>query len=333
VDNDFGKDSGIFNYKIKILKHSVMKKMYRAWIPAPRILICIFLYSATIAKAQTPASVKNIFPPGTVFFENIPYANDTLKKHLLDIYLPPNTTSALPLVVWVHGGAWLSNDKHADMSYMKNTVRSFIDSGYAFASIDYRFSTDAVFPAQIQDCNRAVEFLYNHAGEYKLDKNKFSVIGFSAGGHLASLLALSNNNQVKEFYPPENKISFRIKAAIDFYGPSDFIALLGMVNIADAKNPIALLLGAMPIDRPDLAKKASPSTYVDKDDPPFLIVQGEKDESVPQAQSILLKSYLQLAGVPNDLIIVPGAPHYGEMFDAEFIRKKIFIFLRTYLRR
>lgn len=296
------------------------------------IFIAIFASRTNLVLAQMPASLKDFFPPGTIVHENIPYAGDTSKKHLLDIYLPANTTTALPLLVWVHGGAWLSNDKHADMGYMKNTVRSIIDSGYAFASINYRYSTDAVFPAQIQDCNQALQFLYDHAAEYKLDRNNFALIGFSAGGHLASLQALSNNNDIREFYPAGNKITFKIKAAIDFYGPSDFIALIGSSNNIDSKNPVALLLGAMPIDRPDLAKKASPTTYVDKNDPPFLIIQGEKDESVPQVQSKLLKSYLQVAGVPSELIIVEGAPHYGEMFDAEYIRKRIFNFLRSNLK-
>ncbi len=91
------------------------------------------------------------------------------------------------------------NDKYADMGYMRHTVRSFLDKGYALASIDYRWSTEAVFPAQIQDCNQALEFLYQHAGQYKLDKDRIAVIGFSAGGHLASLVGLSNNNDCKGF--------------------------------------------------------------------------------------------------------------------------------------
>src|SRR5882724_7155341 len=309
-----------------------MKKIYFEFVMHSTSFLWLILCNASIAKAQAPVSSGNLFPPGTIIYENIHYANDTLEKHLLDIYIPPNTKTDLPLVIWIHGGAWMSNDKHADMGYMKNTVRSFIDSGYAFASIDYRFSTDAVFPALIQDCNQAVEYLYQHAGEYKIDKNKFAVIGFSAGGHLASLLALSNNNTVKEFYADGNKISFVIKAAIDFYGPSDFIALSNMAPSIDPKNPVSVLLGAIPIERPDLAKLASPTTYVDKADPPFLIIHGEKDESVPPPQSVLLKSYLQLAGVPNELIIVPGAPHFEVMFDAVYIRKKIFVFLRTYLK-
>ncbi len=279
--------------------------------------------------------VEKIFPKGTITYSNIPYANDTLKKHLLDIYLPPGPAKNLPLVVWVHGGAWMVNDKYADMGYMKNTVRSFIDSGYALASIDYRHSTQAIFPAQVQDCNQAIEFLFQNAGKYNIDKSRIAVIGFSAGGHLASLLALSNNNHVTDFYPPGIGIHFKIKLVLDFYGPSDFVMLATNpdTSINNERNPVSILLGAMPVNRPDLAKRASPVTYIDKDDPPFLIVQGEKDESVPNTQSKILSSWLTLAGVKNKLIIVPGAPHYGEMFDAEHIRKDVFNFLATYLKK
>src|SRR5688572_12065676 len=120
--------------------------------------VIIFGCIMQCAKAQ-PSPVQQIFPPGTITYANVPYANDTLKKHLLDIYLPPNAKDNLPLVVWIHGGAWMLNDKYADMGYMKNTIKSFIDSGYALASIDYRHSTQAIFPAQIQDCNQAIEYL------------------------------------------------------------------------------------------------------------------------------------------------------------------------------
>ena len=296
--------------------------------------IVFFVCFSQSAKAQINLRVQHIFPEGTVTYANIPYAGDTLQKHLLDIYLPPNSVKNTPLVVWIHGGAWMLNDKYADMSYMQQTIKSFINSGYALASIDYRYSTTAVFPAQIRDCNEAVEFLYQHAAKYHLDKNRIAVIGFSAGGHLASLMALSNNNDVKEFYPGSKKINFKIRCAFDFYGPSDLVMLATDpdTSINNERNPVAILLGAMPVDRPDLARIASPVTYVDKNDPPFLIVQGEKDQSVPNTESKILSSWLTLAGVPNKLIIVPGAPHYGVMYDAGYIREDIFKYLAKYMK-
>lgn len=296
------------------------------------LLACVTALTSS-AHAQT-SPVQKIFPEGTIIHPNIPYANDTLKKHLLDIYLPPNASSNTPLVVWVHGGAWMLNDKYADMGYMQETIKGFINNGYALASIDYRHSTTAIFPAQIQDCNQALEYLYQHAGEYKIDKNRIALIGFSAGGHLASLLALSANNRVQEFYPSGQRPHFKIKCVLDFYGPSDFIAIAGNPAVAASTepNPVSILLGVSPLQRPDLAKKASPVTYVDKDDPPFFIVQGEKDESVPYTQSVLLSSWLTVSGVKNQLTIVPGAPHYGVMFDAADIRQQLFAFLGSCLK-
>jgi acetyl esterase/lipase len=281
-----------------------------------------------MTQAQ-PDNVKIIFPLGTTFHQNIPYASDTLKKHLLDIYLPPNAKPNTPLIIWVHGGAWMLNDKYADMGYMKNTIRALIENGYAIASIDYRHSTTAIFPAQIKDCSQAVEFLNNNAAKYKLDKSRFVLMGFSAGGHLASLLALSLNNNVADFYPENKKPTFKIKAVLDFYGPSDFLLFFGTGTPTEVDNPIAILLGSSPLARPDLSRNASPVTYVDKNDPPFFIVHGQKDQDVPQAQSYLLKSYLDLAKVKSDLTIVKDAPHYGEMFDVEVVRTKLLEFLKN----
>lgn len=307
-------------------------KSTRQSLPANLIVVLLISLCTSTGHAQLADRVKNIFPENTKVYGNIPYANDTSRFHLLDIYLPANTTRPLPLVVWIHGGAWMLNDKYADMGYMKNTVKSFLDSGYALASIDYRYSTAAPFPAQIQDCNQAIQFLYDHAAQYQLNKNSIALIGFSAGGHLASLLGLSQNNDVSRFYPGGKKPSFKIRTVLDFYGPSDFVVLGASpdTSINNDRNAVSILLGALPLKRPDLAKAASPATYVDKADPPFLIVQGEKDESVPYTQSVMLHSWLDLAGVANEIIVVKDAPHYGPMFDTENIRQRIFYFLRTY---
>jgi len=125
-----------------------------------------------------------------------------------------------------------------------------------------------------------------------------------------------------------------MKCVVDFYGPSDFIMLANNpdTSINNERNPVSILLGAVPLERPDIAKKASPVTYIDKNDPPFFIVQGEKDESVPNTQSIILSSWLKTVGVYNELTVVPNAPHYGEMFDADSIRKDLFTFLKKYMK-
>jgi len=302
-------------------------------MPYKLLTILSFILFIKTATAQIAPRVQNIFPQGTVVYGNINYAGDTSTHHLLDIYLPQNAKSNTPVIIWVHGGAWMLNDKYSDMSYMKNTIKMFIDSGYALASIDYRYSTQAPFPAQIQDCNQAVDFLYRNAEKYKLDKHRFALMGFSAGGHLASLMAMSNNSNIPAFYHDGTKPHFAIKAMVDYYGPQDFLIMSASPGDGPPPNPnpIALLLGATPFERPDLAKKASPLTYLDKADPPFFIVQGEKDQSVPPTQSIILANYLKAYNIPHELTIVPGAPHYGEMFDAADIRAKLLAFLKAHL--
>jgi acetyl esterase/lipase len=293
------------------------------------VLVCV----TCMAYAQAPELIRTLYPEATtIVHSNVPYAGDTLKKHLLDIYIPRQAKGSMPLVIWVHGGGWMHNDKYADMSYMQSTIRALLDKGYALASIDYRHSTTRIFPAQIQDCYQAVEYLYQHAAEYRFDRDRFVMMGFSAGGHLASLLGLSLNNHVQAFYPANRKPTFRIRAVVDYYGPSNFLMFFGDGTPAAVDNPVAILLGASPLARPDLSNQASPVTYVDPNDPPFFIVNGEKDHDVPPAQSYLLKSYLDLAKVKNELTIVKDAPHYGVMFDAEDIRQKLLTFLDNQLK-
>ena len=294
-----------------------------------KISIHLFLLLLIVGyqgKAQTNP-VIGYFPEGTILHGNVAYSNDTLKKHLLDIYLPAEAKGKLPLVIFIHGGGWLSNDKYADMGYMKKTVAEILSNGYALASVDYRFSTQAVFPAQIKDCNRAVSYLYDHADTYGFDKERFALMGFSAGGHLASLVGLAENNDIHTFYMPGTSKLFSFKAVVDFYGPSNLILFPGN----DEKSPEGLLIGAAPLIRPDLAKAASPVTYVDKDDPPFLIIHGEKDELVSTKHSYLLSSWLSVSGVQNELIIVKDAPHFGTMFDSDQVRNRVMDFLSVHL--
>lgn len=290
----------------------------------------LLLLQAFFVNAQQETNrVLNLFPQGTVLHGNIPYNGDTLKKHLLDIYLPANAKEKLPLVVFIHGGGWIGNDKYADIGYMGNTVSALINNGIAVASIDYRFAQNAVFPAILQDCNRAVSFLYDNADKYSLDKSRIALMGFSAGGHLASLMGTSHNNKVDNLYFPASYRSFKYKAVVDFYGPTDLTLLPGN---EDEKSPEGILIGAKPLERPDLAKAASPITYIDKNDPPFIIFHGEKDNIVSNKQSKLFHAWLNHYGVKSDLTIVKDAPHFGKMFDVEEIRNKVVAFLNAALK-
>jgi acetyl esterase/lipase len=294
-------------------------------------IVLLLLLISTFCNAQppTPGQIQARMPKGTIIYENIPYNADTLKKHLLDIYLPADAKGKLPLVVFIHGGGWIGNDKYADMGYMPNTVNAMLDNGFAIASIDYRFAQNAVFPAILQDCNKAVSFLYDNAAKYNLDKNKFALMGFSAGGHLASLMGTSQNNKVSNLYFPNSYRPFTYKAVVDFYGPVDLTLFPGS---EDPKSPESLLIGVTPVERPDLAKAASPITYIDKNDPPFLVFHGEKDNIVSNRHSKLFNSWLNHFGVRSELTIVKDAPHFGSMYDVEEIRTKVVNFLKNELK-
>lgn len=294
------------------------------------LILCLFWLKG-YSQENTNRVFKN-FPEGTVLKANIKYADDTIKKHRLDLYFPKNMKPNAPLVVWFHGGAWRMGDQCNDMSYMKNTLAEIMNQGYVLASVDYRFSTQSVFPQIVQDCNLGLEYLYQNASKYGYDRDRIAVMGFSAGSHLACLAVLSGNNNMPQFIAPNAKKSFKIKAVVDFYGPADLISHTKAGEENDPNSPIAQLLGATAIERPDLAKIASPVTYIDKNDPPFLIINGEKDDAVSYIQAKLMGSYLNLAGVKNEVIIVKDAPHYGEAFDVESVRSKVIGFLNEYLK-
>lgn len=283
-----------------------------------------FWSSFAYAQSTLPAQIQAILPNGTISYVDVPYNNDTLKGHLLDIYLPANSKGKVPLVILVHGGGWVGNDKYSDIGYMPNTLSALLNSQMAVATIEYRFATEAVFPAILQDCNKAVSFLYDQADTYHVDKNKFALIGFSAGGHLASLMGVTQNNKENNFYFPNSYRPIHYSAIVDFYGPIDLVLMSGN---EDGKSIEALLIGAAPLNRPDLAKAASPITYLDKNDPPFLIFHGEKDDLVSNKQSKLFSAWLKYYGVEHELNIVKDAPHYGAMYDVPEIRNKVIKFL------
>ncbi len=326
------KTARVLKFRARLREYSTRQENLLTKIDMKKRIIHFFFFLLLLVLSTQIFSQTNpvidAFPKGTILYGNVPYNNDSLPKHLLDIYLPANTKGKVPLVILVHGGGWLGNDKYADIGYMKKTVAEIVSNGFALASIDYRFSTQAIFPAQIQDCNRAVSFLFDNADKYHLDKKRIAVMGFSAGGHLASLMGLSKNDNIETFFMPGSNKSFSFKAVVDFYGPAELILFPGS---NDPKSPESLLIGAAPLARPDLAKAASPVTYVDKNDPPFLIIHGEKDDLVSIKQSQLLSSWLKVVGVQNELVIVKDAPHFGVMFDADEVRNKVMSFLKKQL--
>jgi acetyl esterase/lipase len=184
--------------------------------------------------------------------------------------------------------------------------------GYAVASINYRLSQHAVFPAQIQDCKAAIRWLRANAAKYGLDSKHVGAWGGSAGGHLVSLLGTTGN--VKEFEGNGGNLdqSSRVQAVVDWYGPSDFVVL--GAHERKATEPLSTLLGGLVSENGEKARWASPLTYVDKHAAPFLIVQGDKDEIVLPSHSERLAAALKAAGVEVRLQMLLGSGHGGPAF-------------------
>lgn len=268
-------------------------------------------------------------PPGTQVHLDLEYARIGERSLRLDLYLPADDSSPRPVVVWIHGGGWRAGNKR------NCRLLWLVGQGCAVASIEYRLSTEAPFPAQIHDCKGAVRWLRAKSTTYGLDTERFVAAGASAGGHLAALLGTSGGVAELEGDVGGNlEQSSRVQAFVDFYGPTDFVSWIRSPHgraIDRPGSPVALLLGGIPSQRLELARKASPVTYVTSDDPPALIIHGSADPVVPVEQSQILAERYRNAGLTAVLHIIEGARHGGPEFDAPPVRRLVASFLRENL--
>jgi acetyl esterase/lipase len=242
--------------------------------------------------------------------KDIPYVKNGTERQRLDLFLPANATaSSRPLVVWVHGGGWQAGSK-ADCP-----ARWLVTRGYAVASIGYRLSQTAKFPAQIEDCKAAIRWLRAHAKEYGIDASHVGAWGASAGGHLVSLLGTTGGKGA--FDEGENlDQSSAVNCVVDWFGPTDFLHYgdPAWTQLDTPESAVSQLIGGTVSSHQEQAKLASPVTYVDAKSAPFLIMQGDKDGLVPLQQSELLNTALSKAGVPSTLKVIGGAGHGGKQF-------------------
>jgi acetyl esterase/lipase len=255
------------------------------------------------------------------------FGNESLR---LDLYLPEGQ-GPFPLIVWIHGGGWASGDK--DLSPNSPQIRQ-TNRGYAVASINYRLSHQAKFPAQIEDCKAAVRWLRAHAGQYKLDPARIAAWGASAGGHLAALLGTSGDMSALEGSGNPG-YSSRLNAVVDWFGPTDLLKMAAdslpfPCNVIDHDAPFSpesLLIGCAIQTCPDKTQLANPIRYVSADDPPFLIMHGTRDCLVGPPQSQRLRDALAAAGVSVILKLIEQAGHGGSEFDDAENRKLVEDFL------
>jgi len=243
--------------------------------------------------------------------KDVPYASIGQRALRLDLHLPSGKPRA-PLIVWIHGGAWRSGSKN-DVP-----IRKLVAEGYPIASVDYRLSTEARFPAQVHDIKAAIRFLRAHANEWQLSAKKIVIAGDSAGAHLAALVGVSNESRALEGEIGDNpRASSSVQGIISLYGAANLQTILKQSTphgLSVRVPALDLLLGEQPEQVPDLAKLASPVFHVDKHDPPLLLLHGDQDPQMPINQSHELCGAYQRVGAPVEFVVVHGAAHGGAMF-------------------
>jgi acetyl esterase/lipase len=250
------------------------------------------------------------------------------RQEKMDLYLPTAEAppKGFPAVVLIHGGGWSGGDKGAARE--QNIGTTLARNGYVVASVNYVLARKQpsfvktlaeVWPRNLHDCKTAVRFLRRHASTYRIDADVVGVIGGSAGGHLAAMVAMTSPEDGLDPREPWGTLSCRVQAAIPLYGVHDFAAM--------SKEPL-------PPDLAEIARRASPVTYATKDDPPTLIFHGTKDATVPLSQSELLSEALKKSGVAQELVVVEGAPHSFHFEPKEQdLRPKALAFLDRHLKR
>lgn len=286
--------------------------------------------STTIATTTMGAACT----PADLSLDTLTYTT-TPVEIALDLFRPKSITRPLALVIWIHGGGWATGTRaNAEQA------RWLACNGYAVASIDYRLSAEAQFPAQIHDVKAAIRFLRANAARYQLDANRFVAFGSSAGGHLAALAGVSGGAVALED-PAQGHAttSSRVQAAIAWYPPTDFAAMDADIAASsacaapgrhgEASSAESKVLGCTVADASCAAAvaAANPMTYVDATDPPFLIMQGTDDCNVAPGQSARLRDALNATTKCAAHRLVAAAGHGGPEWQTAEARAEVSAFL------
>jgi len=275
---------------------------------------------------------RPIMPDTLEHLRDIPFARTPQLQLKLDIVrprvLPPEP---LPAILWIHGGGWHEGLRE---HMLIRCVQCALD-GYVCATLTYRFSQHAIFPAQIQDCKCAIRHLRAHATHYHIDPERIGAGGESAGGHLASLLGTTRG--VAEFEGDGGwpGVPSHVSAVCNIFGPTDLIRITETPSRV-AHNTVddfrSRLIGGFIKDNLEKARRASPATFVSPSSPPFLIIHGTKDELGPFSQAELLRDKLTAAGVENELVGLENSGHGGGEYYTDDIRVLITRFFDKHLK-
>ncbi|MFP6829121.1 MAG: alpha/beta hydrolase [Gammaproteobacteria bacterium] len=232
----------------------------------------------------------------------------------LDLYMPAEATNP-PLLVYVHGGAWRRGSKDSILT------TTFVEDGYAMASLDFRLSGEAMFPAQIHDIKAAIRFLRGNAVTLGYDATRLAILGTSSGAHLATVVGVTNGHDELEGEVGEHlEQSSDVQAIVSYYGASNLTTILKQSTphgLSVRAPALDLLLGGQPDEQLELARLASPVFHVEASDPPLLILHGDQDPQMPINQSHELHHAYKEGNLQVQFEVVHGAAHGGRQFSDE----------------
>jgi acetyl esterase/lipase len=281
-----------------------------------KLILCVMLcLAAGTAAAQQARSFKDVV-----------YATVDGKPLALDLHLPANVQHP-PLVVYLHGGAWKDGDKTQYPAFL-------VERGFAVASLDFRSTNVAPFPANVQDIKAGIRFLRARAAQYGYRPERIALAGASSGAHLANEVGMTGGNAQLEGtlgdYPAQ---SSRVQAIVSYFGASDLTTILAQstpFGLSVREPALVQLLGALPDKVPDLARLASPVFQVDKGDPPLFLLHGDQDAQMPINQSHELDGAYRKLGLDVDFMVVHGVGHTGgPFFEGEPVERVVKFLRRT----
>ncbi len=260
---------------------------------------------------------------------DIPYAQAQGHALALDLHMPAGIAHP-PLVVYLHGGAWRAGSKAEYPKFL-------VEHGYAVASVEFRASTEARFPANVQDIKAAIRFLRAQEKQYGYRTARIAIAGSSSGAHLAALVGTTNG--LAELEGSEGAClqqSSAVQAIVSWYGASDLSTILAQstpFGVSVREPALKLLLGGLPDEVPELAKLASPVTHIDAHDPPALLLHGDQDRQMPINQTLELEAAYRRAGLSVELMVLDGAGHADPAFNTGEPAQRVIAFLKRTIGR
>lgn len=281
----------------------MLRKTRNTLLTVLPIAAAMFLPAGGVAQSPESAAragdVSNRFRS----IQNITYQTSNNWEAKLDVYVPRGSASTPnPTLIYIHGGGWVGGTKEAVFL----SLLPYLETGWSVVNVEYRLARVSLAPAAVEDCRCALRWVIRNAKQYNFDTSKIVVTGHSAGGHLALTTGVLPAAAGLDRACPGSE-ELKVAAIVNWFGITDVVDLLDGKNKQDYA---VAWLGSMP-NREEIARRASPLTYVRAGLPPIITIHGDADRTVPYSHAVRLQDALNQSGVPNQLVTIPGGQHGG----------------------